>query len=93
MHDRQHKPGAPRIALKEIARVTREKRIPLWPYHQERLRQGGCSDDTLRRLDDSIALALATYDGRLTTRVQLSAIVLADGTPVTSVQRRLSSLD
>jgi len=93
MHDRRHVSGAPRVALKEIARVTRDKRVPLWPYHRERLRQGGCSDETLKRLDDSIALAMATYDGRLTTRVQLSAIVLADGTPVTSVQRRLSSLD
>lgn len=93
VHDRQHKPGAPRVALKEVARVTRDGRVPLWPYHQERLRQGGCSDETLRRLDDAIALAFVEYDGRMTTRVQLSVMVLADGAPIATVQRRLSSLD
>ncbi|MCE5204248.1 MAG: aminotransferase class IV [Actinomycetia bacterium] len=92
-YNRPHVPGAPAVPLRETCRVAADKTIPLWSYHARRLVQGGCSREVVARVTEAVEEALGRYSEPVTSRVRLTAIVLTDGTPSITVERRLSSLD
>lgn len=86
------RPGPP-VALKETCRFVRGRGVPLWPWHAQRLRQGGCGDPILAALGDEIGRVTSSYDGPASSRLRLTVVVESDGTWDVTLERRLSSLD
>lgn len=82
----------PAIALKETCRVA-HGRVPLWPYHRERLRAGGCGEELLARVERIALMAAAESPEAETPRARLTVVVEPDGTVRADVARRLSTLD
>jgi branched-subunit amino acid aminotransferase/4-amino-4-deoxychorismate lyase len=84
--------GAPPDALRETCRVV-GGRIPLWPYHHQRLVSGGCTGGVLDRAEQTAFAAAAEWETSGSPRVRLSVTVGRDGEVDVDVRRRLSSLD
>jgi branched-subunit amino acid aminotransferase/4-amino-4-deoxychorismate lyase len=86
-------PGrVPDVALRETCRLV-AGRVPLWPFHRARLASGGCGDEVLRAVDESVARQAADQAGVVSKRLRLTVVVTPDGHVDVRVQRRLSSLD
>ncbi|MHB1341970.1 MAG: aminotransferase class IV [Coriobacteriia bacterium] len=92
-YKRPYLPGAPAVPLKETCRVASDRTVPLLSYHMRRLGQGGCSREVLERAEQAVQCALAGFEGQVTPRVRLTLLVLTDGSPYVTIERRLSSLD
>lgn len=83
----------PSVPLRETCRVGAALDVPLWSYHAQRLKAGGCGSAVIAAAEQGIRDALAAYDGPITSRVRLTLDVAADGRHTIAVERRLSSLD
>ncbi len=68
-------------------------RVPLWPYHRERLEAGGCDGDVLDRADELAVEAASQWAGSGSVRVRLTMTVDSSGEIAVDVRQRLSSLD
>jgi branched-chain amino acid aminotransferase len=84
--------SVPETALRETCRLV-SGRVPLWPYHRQRLASGGCGEDLLKMADALIAREAVGWTGPDSTRLRLTLVVTPDGDVDARVQRRLSSLD
>jgi para-aminobenzoate synthetase / 4-amino-4-deoxychorismate lyase len=82
----------PAQALRETCRVI-DGRVPLWTFHRERLRAGGCGEGLLGEVD-RIALAAAAHAAGARTRyTRLSVNVTPVGEVTADVTSQPSSLD
>ncbi len=68
-------------------------RVPLWPYHRERLKAGGCGATLLARIDERVGDAAAEWDSSPGSRSRLTVTVSPTGDVSVGVSQRLSSLD
>jgi branched-subunit amino acid aminotransferase/4-amino-4-deoxychorismate lyase len=84
--------GAPAVPLRETCRLV-SGRVPLWPYHRQRLASGGCGDAVLRAADAALEREAEGWTGPYSSRLRLTLVVTPDGRVDARVQRRLSSLD
>lgn len=82
----------PAVPLRETCRLV-TGRVPLWPYHRQRLAAGGCGEDILRAADAGLEREAAGWTGPDSSRLRLTIVVTPDGEVDARVQRRLSSLD
>lgn len=82
----------PPVALAETCRVVGEA-VPLWPFHRERLGEGGCGDDLLDVAERALFDAVRTYVGDRTSRLRAHLEIETSGVVSIEVERRLSSLD
>ena len=88
--------AVPARALRETCRVC-EGRVPLWTYHRERLRAGGCGEALLAEIERTAlsSAARSVTHGR-TERMhggRLSVSVTPEGTITAEVTATLSTLD
>jgi branched-subunit amino acid aminotransferase/4-amino-4-deoxychorismate lyase len=84
--------GYPAVPLRETCRLV-SGRVPLWPYHRQRLASGGCGEPVLRSADALIERESAGWAGPDSSRLRLTLVVTPDGELDARIQRRLSSLD
>lgn len=80
------------FVLKETCRVV-GGRVPLWPWHRERLERGGVSAEVLVRAEELVAEAIERWAGPASRRTRLTLVVAPDGAVSVDVAQRLSSLD
>ncbi|MBE0477007.1 MAG: aminotransferase class IV [Coriobacteriia bacterium] len=67
--------------------------VPLWPWHRERLAEGGCSEEALATVERRALEALATRARPAPGRLRLSILVTPAGEVDARLSDRLSSLD
>jgi branched-subunit amino acid aminotransferase/4-amino-4-deoxychorismate lyase len=82
----------PPVALRETCRVATGS-VPLWTYHRERLRRGGCGKPLLAEIERaalSQAAASVAAHGR---RARLSVVVTPEGAIAVEVSSRQSTLE
>jgi branched-subunit amino acid aminotransferase/4-amino-4-deoxychorismate lyase len=84
--------SAERPALKETCRAV-GGRVPLWPWHRERLERGGVPPATLALAEERVAHAAAGWADAPTRRARLTLVVATGGGVMVEVAQRLSSLD
>jgi branched-subunit amino acid aminotransferase/4-amino-4-deoxychorismate lyase len=88
--------AVPARALRETCRVC-DGRVPLWTFHRERLRAGGCGEALLAEIDRA-ALSSAAHSvmhgtAQRMRRGRLSVSVTPEGTVTAEVNSALSTLD
>jgi len=88
--------AVPARALRETCRVC-DGRVPLWTYHRERLRAGGCSEALLAEIDraalSSAARSVTHGTAERMRRGRLSVSVTPEGSISAEVTGALSTLD
>ncbi len=84
--------AVPAVALRETCRVV-AGRVPLWPYHRQRLTAGGCGSVLLDDADVRVKAAAAEWSAAPGSRARLTATVSPRGEVGVSVKQKLSSLD
>ena len=84
--------GNLQTTLKETCRAA-HGRIPLWPWHRERLQNGGVSEAVLALAEESVHAEAARWADAPTKRARLTVVVSQSGTVSVHAAQRLSSLD
>jgi branched-subunit amino acid aminotransferase/4-amino-4-deoxychorismate lyase len=79
-------------SLKETCRAV-GGRVPLWPWHRERLAGGGVPSALLDLAENCVLAAAAEWAGTTTRRARLTLVVAPDDSLTVDVAQRLSSLD
>ncbi len=82
----------PAYALKETCRVVAGE-VPLWRYHRERLKAGGCGEALLAEIDRTVRAEAALEAAAGGVIARLSVVVTPEGEVVAEVSDRPSTLD
>ena len=82
----------PACALRETCRAVAGS-IPLWTYHRERLRRGGCGEPLLAEIERDALSAAAASLAEHRERARVAVTVTPEGTVTVEVSARRSTLD
>jgi branched-subunit amino acid aminotransferase/4-amino-4-deoxychorismate lyase len=82
----------PPEALRETCRVAAGA-VPLWSYHRQRLRRGGCGESLLARIDRAVAAEAATWAPGRGDGGRLTVVVTPEGAIEVEVSSRRSTLE